>query len=771
MPNIKNIKYPYIIVALLFASAFFARCARPSAPVGGPKDTIAPELIKVTPANLTTNFDSKEIVLVFNEYVVLKDINKEVIFSPPMNVTPQVINKGKSIIVKFPHELILEDSTTYKIDFGQAIRDNNEGNPARRYNYVFSTANSIEKYAISGRVNDAITGDSVINALVALYDSKADSLTLDSTIFKSAPISIARTDSSGVFLATNLKDIEYKIYAIQDENGSGNYEAGSEMIGISNRTYNPLSLPSFKVWNDPISKRIYATPQFEYHIFKEKTNLPQSVKDIKRPQQFQINILFNAENAKVDSVIIDSVKQSKIIQEFNHKRDSLNIWIDARDKNIPDSLNGYIVYRVLDTLGLEVPEHYDFKLFFKVKRDADGNVIKGNADEEKDKRTILQKFSDDVYDWNEGAISRKIARIVKRRKRKEFKKLLRKHKKLIKQGKIPKDSVFTYPTKKDTLKVDTLNRDSLVIDSLSTDSITYDSAQLDSIRQRKLIDELCTDTIRGLITKLSSTSSLRPNAEISLIFDYPITTLDSIRTELKMFSEKKRTEDSFDIDDIEIKNNDKDTSIIKVSYIMDSLDMTRWRVIAKLQADANYELMIPSCAIEDLAGNVNDSLKLKFNTIKSEKTGSIIVKIKKDSGVVLPQYIINLADSTNKIIESIIAKDSGEYIFEYIMPKKYKIKLYEDVNRNDTLDMGSLVERREPERVATYKANNTELNLVEEKKETIIEIDPVALFKNSYPSLDEIIESEKEKVQAPLIIEEAILNEQTVNTEKKEDEK
>lgn len=737
MYKVKHRKLSYIFVILLFASALFVRCARPASPVGGPKDTISPELISVSPPNFTTNFKAKEIVLTFNEYLQLKDMQKEVIISPPMGVMPIISTKGKNISVKFPKDIVLEENTTYKIDFGLAITDNNEGNPAIRYKYVFSTGDSIEKYAISGKIIDAITGDSIYNAVVLLYDAKSDSLLLDSTVFKAKKLSITRTDSSGVFLATNLKPIDYKIYAIKDENGNNEYEPGTDMISISTLKYNPLGLNAFKIWNDPISKQLYATPQFTERAFMEKTNIPQGVKDVKRPQQYQIQATFNRNNVQIDSIIIDSVNRKDIITEYNFTRDTVNFWIDNRNKkHVPDSLKGRIVYIGLDTLGLPTPVSSVFDLYFKLKRDDQGNIIKGNAADEKDERTIIQKLSDKLYDWNAGSIDRKIDRIVRNRLRKQFKKALKLHNRQIKRGLIPRDSVLTWPPK--TLS-DSL-RDSMSLDSVRMDSLTLDSLGLDSLNKlnaRRKLDSLCMDTLRDLKVAFKPTGTISPNSKLFFTSDYPITTLDSARVLLKMMTDIKQTEDSFDLEAVEMKKDTKkDTTLIPLTFTPNIRSMLRWDVSANLIPDASYELLFPPCSMEDLAGNVNDTTLVKFSTLKAEDIGKVIVKIvKTDSLRALPQYIINLADSSNKLIDVVIAKDTGTYVFNYLTPQKYRIRLYEDLNANDTLDMGSLLHRIEPERVANFRTKEGKpLIAVEKTKETIVEIEPLVLFDNSYPS-------------------------------------
>ena len=71
------------LLCFLFVLAM-ASCAKRGSITGGYKDTIAPVLKASFPKNFSTNFNGKEIKLIFDEYVKLKFINKQLIISHPM---------------------------------------------------------------------------------------------------------------------------------------------------------------------------------------------------------------------------------------------------------------------------------------------------------------------------------------------------------------------------------------------------------------------------------------------------------------------------------------------------------------------------------------------------------------------------------------------------------------------------------------------------------------------------------------------------------------
>ncbi len=74
-----------LCVALLFLPAFVVRCASILTPTGGPKDTLPPVITAMTPDNFTTRMkDGSKIYIEFDEFVQLKDQQKEFFTSPAM---------------------------------------------------------------------------------------------------------------------------------------------------------------------------------------------------------------------------------------------------------------------------------------------------------------------------------------------------------------------------------------------------------------------------------------------------------------------------------------------------------------------------------------------------------------------------------------------------------------------------------------------------------------------------------------------------------------
>lgn len=126
------------------------RCANPAAPSGGPRDSIPPKILRMTPKNYSTNFKAAKVYIEFDEYIQLKDAQKEIVIAPPLERRPLFKVKGRGVEIEFKCEF--DSATTYKIDFGKALQDNTEGNPLGNFAYVFSTGDVIDSLVMTGRL-------------------------------------------------------------------------------------------------------------------------------------------------------------------------------------------------------------------------------------------------------------------------------------------------------------------------------------------------------------------------------------------------------------------------------------------------------------------------------------------------------------------------------------------------------------------------------------------------------------------------------------------
>ncbi len=200
-------------------------CAQIGYPSGGAKDSLPPVLVNAFPPEGTTNFKDNKITLVFDEYIEVQDIQSNLLVAPFPKTMPNVNHKLRTVTVKIKDTLL--PNTTYSFNFGNSLRDLNEGNPFRNYTYVFSTGNTIDSLTLSGTVILAESGkvDSTLNAL--LYKNGDDS-----AVQQRKPDYIARLDRQGNFTFKNLAEGSYKLYALKDGDGGRTYNSPVEIFAF-----------------------------------------------------------------------------------------------------------------------------------------------------------------------------------------------------------------------------------------------------------------------------------------------------------------------------------------------------------------------------------------------------------------------------------------------------------------------------------------------------------------------------------------------------------
>ena len=294
---------------LLFTALFFTACAKRGTVSGGPKDTIPPTITSSTPKNMTTNFSGSEIHINFDEYIKIKDINKQLIISPPMKNTPSITPTGSaSKFINIKIKDTLQPNTTYSFNFGQSITDNNEGNPYSQFKFVFSTGSYIDSLSLKGKISDAYERETDNFVTVMLYE--AETFT-DSTVYNERPRYVTNTlDSLVYYSLENLKEGKYRIFALKDANNNYMYDPKADKIAFLNEV---ISVP-----NDTV---------YELQLFAEK----KAFKYLK-PLQASSNRLYapfegDHRDMKVE---VRNGTGNEVIKTLTTKvkdKDSLQVWL------------------------------------------------------------------------------------------------------------------------------------------------------------------------------------------------------------------------------------------------------------------------------------------------------------------------------------------------------------------------------------------------------------------------------------------------------------
>lgn len=327
----------YIPIVFLL-SLSFVDCAKKGSPTGGPRDTIAPIIVRSNPENYSTNFKGDEIEIRFNEYIKLKDVNKELIISPPMSYAPIISPLSTSKSLKIKIQDTLKPNTTYSFNFGNSIVDNNEENALEYFKYVFSTGTYIDSLKLKGKVKDAKLLTPEIPTTVMLYE--VDETFSDSIIYSEKPTYITVTkDSTGTFEFTNLREGKYLLTALKEKNNDYIFQPANDKIGFVNDVIN-----------------IPADTTYTLTLFKE-------IPDYKfvRPTQVGKNHIVFGYQGRANNLKINVL--SKVPQDFeatsfkDEVKDSIHYWFK------PALSLDSLVFRVanntiVDTTTLRMRELY-----------------------------------------------------------------------------------------------------------------------------------------------------------------------------------------------------------------------------------------------------------------------------------------------------------------------------------------------------------------------------------------------------------------------------
>jgi hypothetical protein len=209
--------FSIIILLISKIAVLSSGCASMIPPTGGDRDSLPPLLLKATPPDSSKGFRAKTITFTFDEFIDQpQDIFKNLIVSPTPSVPPVIESKLKTLTIKIKDTL--EPNTTYYYNFGDAIKDINEGNILHNFSYIFTTGNTLDTLQLSGKVLLAETGGIDSTLIVMLHRSGEDS-----AVAKENPRYITKLDGKGNFRFQYLPSGTFYLYALKDEGGSKMY--------------------------------------------------------------------------------------------------------------------------------------------------------------------------------------------------------------------------------------------------------------------------------------------------------------------------------------------------------------------------------------------------------------------------------------------------------------------------------------------------------------------------------------------------------------------
>lgn len=343
-------------IYVTFVFALIAGCAKISAPTGGPKDLIPPVVVGSLPENGARNFAGNRISIDFNEYVTLDKINEKLMISPPFEKRPEVMIRGKSVLIQYDEKL--HDSTTYTFYFGDAIRDLNEGNILDNYQFVFSSGPVIDSLSVTGNILSSYTLEPPENTIIMLYRNLSDT-----AVVKTIPDYITKSDKNGYFRINNIRPGSYRLYGLKDIDNSKNFNVPDEefafldsaIVVSAERNYLPVVKDTSSV---PAAQKVQAEipkQEGEYRLFlykPEKKLRYLSSSERKTQYQLQYTLSRPAGSMKFD-VSIAGATDDMFIKERSRENDTLTIWLADSTLFLQQQLLTLVDYPFTDSTGAE----------------------------------------------------------------------------------------------------------------------------------------------------------------------------------------------------------------------------------------------------------------------------------------------------------------------------------------------------------------------------------------------------------------------------------
>lgn len=317
----------------------FIRCANVVSPTGGPKDKVPPVVLSAVPENQSTMFEGKEITINFDEYVTLNNPNGNILISPPLEKNPDYKLSGKSLIIKFKEPL--KSETTYSINFGEAIKDLHEGNIFKDYSYVFSTGEIIDSLTLEGKLIQGIDHKPSADYYVMLYCNENDTVSIESLPRIRKPYYLTKSDKEGKFKFSGLKDSEYLVFALKDENSNLKFDLPNENIAFLDSLVRPIR--NAQSINDSVKQEVKKTGPLVLYSFLEEDTLQKILKK-EIVEDGLLRFTFNrpAQNVKIE--ILESLPDTfSIFPTYSANYDTI-LWHFTPNK---DSLLFAINYDTL----------------------------------------------------------------------------------------------------------------------------------------------------------------------------------------------------------------------------------------------------------------------------------------------------------------------------------------------------------------------------------------------------------------------------------------
>ncbi|MCF7792368.1 MAG: Ig-like domain-containing protein [Candidatus Cloacimonetes bacterium] len=199
-----------IIFLTVAAMLLILGCGHRKSPTGGKKDTVKPEILSISPLELSDISDS-DIEVVFSKPIERNTIISGLYIYPP--ILQKKFKWDKNVLtIKILEKL--EENTNYFFTFQTSIKGEHNNELDKQYTYIFSSG-KLNDNRISGKLNWEKNEDKNLKVNFTL-------MAPDSTFITSQII------NTSAFEFTNLNNTDHILEAYADKNRNKKYDYGDE---------------------------------------------------------------------------------------------------------------------------------------------------------------------------------------------------------------------------------------------------------------------------------------------------------------------------------------------------------------------------------------------------------------------------------------------------------------------------------------------------------------------------------------------------------------
>lgn len=363
------------VIAVLILTA----CASIGRPEGGLRDEDPPVFVRSVPAPGAVNVDGNRLSIYFDENVQLEDAFNKVVISPVQLEAAQINANGRRVNIELRDTL--KPDMTYTIDFGDAIKDLNEGNVLDGFAIDFSTGATLDSMRVSGIVLGASNLEPAQGVLVAAYSNLSDT-----AVRTLPPDRIARTNQLGQFTIRNLAPGTYKVYMFNDINRDWHWDRSEdvayldELIVPSTRPITVTDTLYSSTGEDSLTTRQgiqYLPNDILLNWFNEDYKA-QYLKEYARPDRRRVTLELGAPTDTLPEVrIVDGPRDTSLAGLTSDKwattvaslnKDTITVWLTDTMVMNTDSLRLSVKYQKPDSLDRLVWTTDTLKFFYKPPR-------------------------------------------------------------------------------------------------------------------------------------------------------------------------------------------------------------------------------------------------------------------------------------------------------------------------------------------------------------------------------------------------------------------